>query len=142
MAGHFELVTDPDGSCRVKLIDRQGRELAVSAPYGDRKAAVRGINAFRDVAATAAIKDRTSSAPGPRTSRPLQNNNAGQKEALVERKGKGVTCLRAAKAQKTGPSMTGSGPPSTQLVSGKTRTRILRGSVTMVLATGVDANRK
>ncbi|WP_258805712.1 YegP family protein [Pseudarthrobacter sp. NS4] len=62
MAGHFELVSDPDGSCRVKLIDGRGRELAVSTPFTDSQAAVQGINAFRDIAATAVVKDRTSSA--------------------------------------------------------------------------------
>lgn len=61
-AEHFDLVSDPDCSCRVKLIGGRGRELAVSTPFSDSQTAVQGINAFRDIAATAVVKDRTSSA--------------------------------------------------------------------------------
>lgn len=75
MAGHFELATDPDGTCRVRLIDAGGSELAVSAPYRDRKAAVRGIDAFREVAATAVIKDHTSTAPRTRPGRSSLHGN-------------------------------------------------------------------
>lgn len=59
MAGYFELVKDPEG-CRVKVIDGSGAELAVSSPYRDVESAVRGINAFREIAATAVVKDETS----------------------------------------------------------------------------------
>ena len=75
MAGHFELVTAPDGTCRVKLIDAGGSELAVSGPYRDRKAAVRGIDAFREVAATAVIKDHTATAAPTRPVRPSLRGN-------------------------------------------------------------------
>ena len=32
MAGHFELVTDQDGNCLVKLVNGRGEEIAVSVP--------------------------------------------------------------------------------------------------------------
>jgi len=32
MAGHFELVTDHDGNCLVRLVDGRGEEIAVSVP--------------------------------------------------------------------------------------------------------------
>jgi hypothetical protein len=62
----------------VKLIDARGSELALSAPYRDRKAAVRGIDAFREIAATAVIKDHTSTAPSTRPApTSLQGNPPG-----------------------------------------------------------------
>lgn len=60
MAGRFELFTDSGGSCRVRLVDGHGRELAVSVPYSDSRHAVQGINALREVAGTALIEDHTS----------------------------------------------------------------------------------
>jgi uncharacterized protein YegP (UPF0339 family) len=62
MAGHFELVTDQDGNCLVRLVDGRGEELAISIPFTSSSAAIDGINSFREVAATAPIRDHTSSA--------------------------------------------------------------------------------
>jgi uncharacterized protein YegP (UPF0339 family) len=63
MAGHFELFNDRDGRFKVKWIDGQGNVLAVSAPYTDSNVAVREINRFREVAATAPVEDHTSTVP-------------------------------------------------------------------------------
>ncbi|MFC4395175.1 YegP family protein [Arthrobacter sedimenti] len=62
MAGNFELVTDHDGNCLVRLVDGRGEEIAVSVPFTSSSAAIDGINSFREVAATAPIRDHTSSA--------------------------------------------------------------------------------
>ena len=62
MAGHFELVTDQDGNCLVRLVNERGEEIAVSVPFTSSSAAVDGINSLREVAATAPIRDHTSSA--------------------------------------------------------------------------------
>ncbi|GAA3318149.1 MULTISPECIES: YegP family protein [Arthrobacter] len=60
MAGHFEVFTDNGGSCRVRLVDEFGKELAVSVPFHDKDAAARGIYAFREIAASGLIEDHTS----------------------------------------------------------------------------------
>jgi uncharacterized protein YegP (UPF0339 family) len=60
MAGHFEVFTDKGGSCRVRLVDEFGKELAVSSPFRDTDAAVRGIYTFREIAASGLIEDHTS----------------------------------------------------------------------------------
>ncbi|MBT8162655.1 MULTISPECIES: hypothetical protein [Arthrobacter] len=65
MAGHFELFTDKDGSCRVRLIDDSGNELAVSGPFPDDGAALRGITAFREIAASGLIEDHRSGSSLP-----------------------------------------------------------------------------
>ncbi|MCX2748993.1 hypothetical protein OOZ51_14385 [Arthrobacter sp. MI7-26] len=59
MAGHFEVFTDNGGTCRVRLVDQFGKELAVSAPFGDKDAAARGIYALREIAASGLIEDHT-----------------------------------------------------------------------------------
>ncbi|HKU30568.1 YegP family protein [Arthrobacter sp. NyZ413] len=57
MAGRFELFTDSAGACRVRLVDDLGHELAVSPPFQDQDAAVRGIHALREIAASGLIED-------------------------------------------------------------------------------------
>lgn len=59
MAGHFEVFTDNGGTCRVRLVDGFGKELAVSAPFRDKDAAARGIFVFREIAASGLIEDHT-----------------------------------------------------------------------------------
>jgi uncharacterized protein YegP (UPF0339 family) len=64
MAGHFELIDAEDGGCRVRLIDKAGRVLAVSEPYDTTESAVRGIHSIREVAASGLLNDRrTTSEP-------------------------------------------------------------------------------
>lgn len=60
MAGHFEVFTDNGGSCRVRLVDELGKELAVSLPFRDTDAAVRRIYTFREIAASGLIEDHRS----------------------------------------------------------------------------------
>lgn len=60
MAGHFELISDREGRCRVTLTDPDGKEIAVSIPFTDRKSAVEAIRTIREVAAAAPVRDRTS----------------------------------------------------------------------------------
>ncbi|WP_284981213.1 hypothetical protein [Arthrobacter sp. efr-133-TYG-118] len=60
MAGHFEVFTDNGGSCRVRLVDEFGTELAVSGPFHDQDAVVRGIYKLREIAASGLIEVHTS----------------------------------------------------------------------------------
>lgn len=60
MAGHFEVFTDNGGSCRVRLIDEVGQELAVSTAFCDKDSAARAIYTFREIAASGLIEDHTS----------------------------------------------------------------------------------
>lgn len=59
MAGRFEVFTDNGGTCRVRLVDEFGKELAVSAPFRDKDAAARGIYTLREIAASGLIEDHT-----------------------------------------------------------------------------------
>jgi uncharacterized protein YegP (UPF0339 family) len=61
VAGHFEIVTDQDGNALVRLVDKRGQELALSLPFASTGAAIDGIKSFREVAASAPIRDHTSS---------------------------------------------------------------------------------
>jgi len=61
VAGHFEIVRDQDGNALVRLVDKRGQELALSVPFASTGAAIDGIKAFREVAASAPIRDHTSS---------------------------------------------------------------------------------
>jgi len=62
VAGHFELFSNQDGNCLVRLVDGQGEEVAVSVPFTSSAGALAGIDAFREIAATAPIRDHTASA--------------------------------------------------------------------------------
>ncbi|MFE8885931.1 DUF1508 domain-containing protein [Pseudarthrobacter enclensis] len=72
MAGHFELVPEPNKEFRVELVDGRGNVIATSIPFKDSIAAVAAISAFRTMAAGAPIRDSTGAAPGPRTRKPHQ----------------------------------------------------------------------
>ncbi|MEZ2388000.1 YegP family protein [bacterium RCC_150] len=61
MAGSFELFTDDGGTCRVRLVDDAGTELAISVPFHDNDAVARGIYVLREIAASGLIEDHTSS---------------------------------------------------------------------------------
>jgi uncharacterized protein YegP (UPF0339 family) len=58
MTGQFEVVDDADKGFRARLVDEAGNVLALSNWYGEMEAAVRGIRAIREIAATGLIEDR------------------------------------------------------------------------------------
>ncbi|MDD7834617.1 MULTISPECIES: YegP family protein [Paenarthrobacter] len=62
MAGHFELFEEADGDCRVRLVDDDGTELALSVCFRDRKSAAMAIYSLREIAASGLIEDHTSRA--------------------------------------------------------------------------------
>ncbi|MHA7222011.1 DUF1508 domain-containing protein [Arthrobacter sp. RHLT1-20] len=62
--GTFELVR-ADGGVLVQLLDGAGALLAFSETYKDMAAAVKGVEAMRDCAATSHISDRTALTPEP-----------------------------------------------------------------------------
>lgn len=57
MAGHFELFTDQQFHIRFQLLAPDGSVLAVSGPFGDKRAAAAAITELRDCAGTGLIKD-------------------------------------------------------------------------------------
>lgn len=59
MAGHFEVVDATDGDCRVRLVDGEGTELALSMAFHDKDAAAKGIYSLREIAASGLIEDHT-----------------------------------------------------------------------------------
>lgn len=59
MAGQFELVDDAGGGYRARLTDKTGKLLALSEKYNTMKAAARGIQAIREIAASALIEDKS-----------------------------------------------------------------------------------
>lgn len=61
MAGQFELVDDAGGGYRARLTDKTGELLALSEKYNTTKAAARGIQAIREIAASGLIEDRSAS---------------------------------------------------------------------------------
>ena len=65
MAGHFEVVDATDGDCRVRLVDDDGIELALTVTYRDKGAAARAIYTLREIAASGLVEDHTSSFPSP-----------------------------------------------------------------------------
>ncbi|MGP0224449.1 MULTISPECIES: YegP family protein [unclassified Paenarthrobacter] len=60
MAGHFELVDAAGGDCRVRLVDADGQELALSMCFQDKAEAAKGIFSLREIAASGLIEDHTS----------------------------------------------------------------------------------
>lgn len=57
MAGHFELFTDDQFQISFQLLAPDGRVLAVSGPFGDKRAAAAAIAEVRECAGTGLIKD-------------------------------------------------------------------------------------
>lgn len=62
MAGHFEVVDASGGDCRVRLVDADGTELALSVRFHDKDSAAKGIYSLREIAASGLIEDHTASA--------------------------------------------------------------------------------
>ena len=65
MAGHFEVVDAIGGDCRVRLVDDDGTELALTVSYRDKGAAAKAIYTLREIAASGLIEDHTSAFPSP-----------------------------------------------------------------------------
>ena len=57
MAGRFEIFADGNAKFRFRLTDDTGTIVAVSGGYEDKSAAVAGINAVREHAASGLIVD-------------------------------------------------------------------------------------
>ena len=62
MAGKFELFVDAESKFRFRLKAPDGTVMAVSAPFGDKSAAVAGIAAVRECAGMGLITDLCSGA--------------------------------------------------------------------------------
>lgn len=62
MAGHFELFEESGGDCRVRLVDGDGTELALSISFHDKDSAAKAIYSLREIAASGLIEDHTSRA--------------------------------------------------------------------------------
>ncbi|MFJ4028509.1 YegP family protein [Paenarthrobacter sp. NPDC089989] len=62
MAGHFELIDAAGGDCRVRLVDADGTELALSMCFQDKETAAKGIYSLREIAASGLVEDHTASA--------------------------------------------------------------------------------
>lgn len=62
MVGHFELFDESGGDCRVRLVDADGTELALSICFQDRATAAKAIYSLREIAASGLIEDHTSRA--------------------------------------------------------------------------------
>jgi uncharacterized protein YegP (UPF0339 family) len=62
MAGHFELFDESGGDCRVRLVDADGTELALTICFQDRATAAKAIYSLREIAASGLIEDHTSRA--------------------------------------------------------------------------------
>lgn len=57
VTGIFELFTDGQANVRFRLVDSEGRELAVSCSYVDKDSAVRGISRVRECAGMGLVQD-------------------------------------------------------------------------------------
>lgn len=83
MAGSFELFVDEDSRIRFRLVMPDGRVLAVSGQYMDKRDAVAAIKDVRECAGTGLISDTASAAARGRESRrgyqirPLHSGRAG-----------------------------------------------------------------
>lgn len=60
MNGIFELFTDGNANVRFRLVDSEGRELAVSCSYVDKDSAVQGISQVRECAGMGLVQDHCS----------------------------------------------------------------------------------
>ena len=66
--GKFELVRADGGGFLIRILDGSGAVLALSRTYPDIAAAVQGVEAVRECAATSHISDQTAATPeGART---------------------------------------------------------------------------
>ncbi|WP_024367229.1 YegP family protein [Arthrobacter sp. TB 26] len=61
--GKFELVRAEGGGYLIRILDGSGAVLALSRTYQDKTAAVRGVEAVRECAATSHISDQTARTP-------------------------------------------------------------------------------
>ncbi|WP_197497052.1 ANTAR domain-containing protein [Arthrobacter sp. B6] len=91
MAGHFELFTDDQFHIRFQLLAPDGSVLAVSGPFGDKRAAADAIIQVRECAGTGLIQDHcrkttTMAVPKPDLALELEDLilNDGKLEDFVE----------------------------------------------------------
>lgn len=63
--GKFELVRVDGGGFLIRILDGDGAVLALSRTYPDLAAAVEGVEAVRECAATSHISDQTARTPDP-----------------------------------------------------------------------------
>ncbi|GAP56044.1 hypothetical protein AHiyo6_26090, partial [Arthrobacter sp. Hiyo6] len=63
--GTFEIVRGDGGGFLLRLVDGNGMVLALSRTYPDITAAVKGVEAVREGAATSHISDQTARPPVP-----------------------------------------------------------------------------
>ncbi len=63
--GTFEIVRVDGGGFLLRLVDGDGKVLALSRTYADISAAVEGVEALREGAATSYISDQTARPPVP-----------------------------------------------------------------------------
>jgi hypothetical protein len=67
-AGALELLRDDGGRIRIRILDGTGAVLALSPSFPDTAAALKGVEALREYAATSHVSDQT--APHPEATRP------------------------------------------------------------------------
>lgn len=91
MAGHFELFTDDQLHIRFQLLAPDGSVLAVSGPFGDKRAAADAITEVRECAGTGLIQDycrKTTTMAIPKPDLPMELedliSNDGKLEDFVE----------------------------------------------------------
>lgn len=85
MAGHFELFTDQQFQIRFQLLAPDGSVLAISGPFGDKRAAAAAITELRECAGTGPIKDNSRTTTTTATQHP---NMALELEDLMLNNGK------------------------------------------------------
>jgi uncharacterized protein YegP (UPF0339 family) len=68
--GKFEIVRVDGGRFRIRILDGNGAVLALSRTYPDIAAAVEGVEAVRECAATSHISDQTARPPGQEPAAP------------------------------------------------------------------------
>jgi uncharacterized protein YegP (UPF0339 family) len=69
--GTSEIVRVDGGGFLLRLVDGDGMVLALSRTYPDLSAAVKGVEAVREGAATSHISDQTARPPAPTRSGPI-----------------------------------------------------------------------
>jgi uncharacterized protein len=81
LAGNIELFLDESSQYRFRMIDPEGKLLAISEGFPTRKAAVEGIYHVRECAGTALVSDNTGSIPmiTPRTGTGVDSGTSGSR---------------------------------------------------------------
>lgn len=66
MSGHFEVMDEPAGGYRFRMLDAKGKEVGSSVIFPTKRAAIAGLTKMREIAGTGLIRDlsRTAGMPG------------------------------------------------------------------------------